>query len=93
MVFRRTFLEDVSLIFLCSNPLGYYFAENVGGATIYTNFIIHRQGLFLKILLSSFGEEDFLPVLSTEVKCLQFYILRRSAKMFVGRVHYNFSKL
>ena len=42
---------------------GYYFANNVGGATISTNFnktyprTISVQ--YLRILLSSFGEEDF----------------------------------
>ena len=54
--FRKPF-SSVQIVF------GYHFADNVGGATIRTNFnytcLRSICVQFLRILFSSFGEEDF----------------------------------
>ena len=56
--------------------LGYYFVDNVGGATILTNFnYTYLRTIcvqYLRILLSSFEEEDFSKI------CIKFAMFRLS---------------
>ena len=60
---EKKIFKGLHQIFYVQIVFGDYFANNVGGATIWTNFyctyprFIYVQ--YLRILLSIFGEEDF----------------------------------
>ena len=60
---EKKIFKGLHQIFCVQIVFGYYFANNVGGATIWTNFdYTYPRTIcmsYLRILLSSFEEEDF----------------------------------
>ena len=67
----------------CSNSFSYYFKDNIGGATIWTNFIYTYPRTicvqYLRILFCGFGKEDFaFGLFVTEYLCSNcFWLLFR----------------
>ena len=87
MISRWQFIAPVWLlhkVFYVQVVFGYYFPDNVGGATIETNFNYKYSGTicvqYLRILLSSFGKENFKSLVNRN-QIFAFFHIQSSAEM------------
>ena len=89
--------QRLALNLLCSNCLSLLFRQQCRWHYHLNKLCLHTPKdylyvIYLRILLSSFGEEDFKGLVNRN-QIFSFYNFQSSAKMPVGEFHYNFNKL